>query len=96
MSTPVVGEILSAVGHNPVFAQILVVAFIIIDAGSVSLANSVFASYDQPVWQGVLGTLISMVLNALGYNIVVTSEHLLVLAVIIPLLAFALKYKASV
>ena len=96
MGVPIVSETLSAVAHNPLFAQILVVAFIIIDAGSVTLVNSVFSGFDAPVWRGVMGWLISIVLNTLGYDIVVTSEHLLVLAVIIPLMLFALRNRASV
>lgn len=79
--------LITAIGKladNPVIAYFLVISVLIADAGVSGMFNHV----------GVVGTILTLIVNQLGLNWVIYSWYLVVIIGILPLIAFSIKASA--
>lgn len=67
--------------EHPILAYFLILSIFIID-GSVSFVLN---------WQGLIGTLFTLIINQLGIPIVVYSWQLMILFGILPIISFVLR-----
>ena len=82
MGTPIVSEVLTLLIQNKLFGHILLLAFLMVD-GSISVLSG-------DLFYGFMGSAFNVVINNLGIPIAIGSEHILILAIIIPLFFWAL------